>query len=50
MKTAQKLFRNFNSAYIERFSRISNSHANVLGTLASAVDSNMKRTIEVEFY
>ena len=49
MKMAQKLFREFESAYIERFPRTSNSHADALATLASAIDSKLKRTIEVEF-
>ena len=49
MKLAQKLFREFESAYIERFPRTNNSHADALTTLASAVNSKLRRTIEVEF-
>ena len=49
MKLAKRLFKRFNSAYIERFPRTSNSHVDALATFASKVDSNMKRTIEVEF-
>lgn len=49
MRLAQKLFSSFNSAYIERFSRTSNSYADALATLASAMESEMKRIIEVEF-
>lgn len=49
MRLAQKLFRSFNSACIERFPRTSNSHADALATIALAVKSNMERTIEVEF-
>lgn len=49
MKLAQKLLKSFNSAYIERFPRISKSHAEALATLASTVKSDMKRTNEVEF-
>ena len=49
MRLAQKLFRNFKSAYIERFPRTSNSHADALETLASAVGSEIKRTVEVGF-
>ena len=49
MKLAQKLIRNFRSAYIERFPKMSKSHADALATLASAVDSDMKRIIDVEF-
>lgn len=48
IKQAQKLFKNFNSAYLERFSRTSNNHANVLATLTSVVEFYMKRIIEVE--
>lgn len=33
MKLAQGLIKNFDSAYIERFSRSSNSHADALGPL-----------------
>lgn len=49
MKLTHILFKCFKSPYIERFSRTSNSHADALATLASAVDSKMKRTIEVDF-
>lgn len=49
MKLAQGLFKDFDSAYIERSSRSSNSHADALATLASAINSTSKRTIEVEF-
>lgn len=49
MGLAQKLFKSFYSSYIERFPRMSNSHANTLVNLASAVESNIKRIIEVEF-
>ena len=49
MRLTQKLFREFKSSYIKRFPRTSNSHAYTLATLASAVDSSLKRTIEVEY-
>ena len=49
MKLAQKLIKNFQTPYIERFPRSSNSHGDALATLASAVNSDMKRTIKVEF-
>ena len=49
MRLAHKLFREFMSAYIERFPRTSNSHVDALATLASTVDSSLKRTIEVEY-
>lgn len=49
MRMAQKLIKEFRTAYVERFSRTNNSHADALATLASAVDSKLKRTIEVEF-
>ena len=44
MTLDQKLFKSFNSAYIKRFFQISNNHANALGSLALAVESDMKRT------
>lgn len=47
MKLVQKLFKCFKLVYIERFRRTSNSHTDTLATLASAVDSDMKMTIEV---
>lgn len=37
IRLAQKLFKSFKSAYIERFSRTNNSHAYALATLASVV-------------
>ena len=46
---AQKLIKEFKTTYIEKFPRTSNSHADALTTLASAIDSKMKRTIEVEY-
>lgn len=46
---AKKLIKEFRMAYIERFPRTRNSHANALATLASAVDSSLKRTIEVKY-
>lgn len=49
MRLAQKLIKEFRTAYVERFPRTSNSHANALATLALAVDSRLKRTLEVEF-
>ena len=49
MILAHKLFKSFNSTYIERFPRMINSHVYALATPASAVESDMKRTIEVEF-
>lgn len=45
MRLAQKLFRDFNSD-IERFPQISDNHGD---TLASAVELEMKRTIEVDY-
>ena len=42
IRLAHRLFREFKLAYIEKFPRTSNSHANALATLASAVDSNLK--------
>ena len=45
----QKLFKSFNLAYIERFPRTSNSHDDALATLTSAIESDLKRTIEVDF-
>lgn len=47
MRLAQKLLKEFKSDYIERFPIT--SHTDVLGTLASTVDSSLKRTIEVEY-
>lgn len=49
MNLAQRLFKDFDSAYIEWFSRSNNSHADALATFASAINSTNKRTIEVEF-
>ena len=49
MKLAQQLIKSFTSAYVERFPRTNNSHAYALATLASAVNSKMKRTIDVEY-
>lgn len=49
MRLAQKLFKSFNSAYIKRFSQTNNSHADTLVTFSSAVESDMKIIIEVEF-
>ena len=49
MRMVQKLIKGFRTAYVERFPRTNNSHANALATLASAVDSKLKRTIEVEY-
>lgn len=49
MKLAQQLLKSFTSAYVERFSKINNSHADALATLASEVDSKMKRTINVKY-
>ena len=49
MRLAQKLFRDFKSAYIERFPWTSNNYADALVTLASTVKSEMMRIIEVEF-
>ena len=49
MRLAQKLFKDFDCAYIERFLRTNNSHADALAALSSVIDSNMKRIIEVEF-
>lgn len=49
MWLAQKLFKEFKSTYIEQFPRTSNSHADALATLASIVDSSLKRTIEVDY-
>lgn len=49
MKLAQRLFKSFSSAYIERFPKTNKSHTNALATIASVVESDMKRTIEVEF-
>lgn len=46
---AQELMNTFTSAYIERFLKINNNHANVLAILASAVNLKMKRTINMEF-
>lgn len=46
---AQKLIKDFRTAYIERFPRTSNSHADVLATLFSAVNSKLKRIIEMEY-
>ena len=46
MKLAQKLIKEFRMAYIEKFPRTSNSHADALATLASAVDSKVKITIK----
>lgn len=48
MRLAQKLFRDFNSD-IERFPQISDNHGDTLATLASAVELEMKRTIEVDY-
>lgn len=48
MRLAQKLINDFRTAYVERFPRTRNSHANALAILASAVDSKLKRIIEVE--
>ena len=49
MRLAQKLIISFKTAYIEKFPRTSNSHADTLATLASIVDSKLKRMIEVEY-
>lgn len=49
MRMSQKLLKQFKSAYSECFPRTSNSHVDALTILASAVDSNLKRTIEVEY-
>ena len=49
MRLAQRLFRNFKFAYIERLPRISKSHVDAFQTLAFAVESEMKRLIEVKF-
>lgn len=49
MKLAQQLLKSFTSAYIKRFPRTNNSHADALATLASTVDLKMKRTIDVEY-
>ena len=50
MKLPQKLFKGFCSAYIERFPRASNNHVDALATLASAIESNLKKkTIEIKF-
>lgn len=49
IRMAQKLIKEFRSAHIERFSRTNNSHAGALTTLVFAVDSKLKRTIEVEY-
>lgn len=49
MKLAQQLLKTFTSAYVERFPKTNNSHADALATLASVVDSKTKRTIDVEY-
>lgn len=49
MRLPQKLFGNFKSTQIERLPQTSNSHTDALATLASAIESEMKRTIGVEF-
>lgn len=49
MRLAQKLIKDFRTAFVERFPRTNNSHADTLATLASAVDLKLKRLIEVEF-
>ena len=49
MKLAQQLLKSFTSAYVERFPILNNSHADALTTLASAVDSKIKRAIDVEY-
>lgn len=49
MRLAQKLFKEFNSVYIERFSITNNSHADALTTLTFVMDSTLKRTIELEY-
>ena len=49
MKLAQKLFREFISAYVENFPLTSNNHADALTTLVSAMESENKRAIEVKF-
>ena len=49
MRLTQKLFKEFKSTYIEQFLKTNNSHADALDTLAFAVDSSLKRTIEVEY-
>ena len=49
MRLAHKLFKSFNLTYIEKFHIISNSHADALATFALVVESDMKRTIEMEF-
>ena len=48
-RLAQKLIMEFRTAYIQRFPRTSKSHADALATLVSAVDSKLKRFIEVEY-
>ena len=49
MRMTQKLIKEFKTAYVERFPITNNSHSDALATLASAVDSKLKRTIEVEY-
>lgn len=49
MKLAQRLVIKFNSVYIERFPRANKSYDNALPTLTSAMDSKLKRDVEVEF-
>lgn len=49
MRMAQKLIKEFRTTYIKRFPITSKSHADALATLASAMGSKLKRTIEVEY-
>lgn len=45
MRLAQRLFKEFELAYIEKFPRTSSSRADALAALALAIDSDLKRTI-----
>lgn len=49
LATVKKLMSNFEQVSVQQFSRGQNSHADALAALSSAINSDLKRTISIDF-